>query len=184
MTDMEAGSVWKSFLGKHWSAFVIFAVAGVLVVVGALYVFWWFVGDAQSSGLVPDLVGLWTMNNLIMFILNLVFYELIIIGIPVVVGAMLGWQWWKRLPVEERMGYHWSRRTRTTRGSEGGSLLLFIGFCIKVYLDGNWNVPIANFSLNYVVDSVILVLIWVAVIIGIPGAIFGIWWVRREMKKP
>jgi len=61
---------------------------------------------------------------------------------------------------------------------------LFIAFAIKVYVDGNWNVPIASYSLNYVVTSMITILAWVAVIFGIPLAIGLTWWIHHEMKKP
>jgi len=75
------------------------------------------------------------------------------------------------------------RRSRATRGSGGLSLLFFIAFCIKVYLDGNWNVPIATWTLDYVVGSMVLILEWVLIIFGIPAAIGIIWWIRHEAKK-
>jgi hypothetical protein len=159
-------------------------VAIVFFFVGAVYVFRWFTDNAQSSGLVPSSLGLWTMGNLITFILYLIFWEIILVGIPTIVGGIIVWQWWKRLPVEERMEYSFGKRSRKTTGGGGGSLLFFIVFCIKVYLDGNWNVPIATWTVNYVVDSIILILILAAIIFGIPGTIVGIWWTRREMKKP
>jgi len=56
-------------------------------------------------------------------------------------------------------------------------------FCIKVYLDGNWNVPIGMFTLNYVVSSMILILIIAGVIFRIPATIVAVWWVRREMRS-
>ena len=176
-------SDWKGFMRKHWGVVAVFVAAGVLAAVGAVYVFLWFVGNAQSTGLVPATLGLWTIGHLVAFIVNLTLWELLYIGIPVVVAVVIGWQWWRRLPGDERRMYRFRKRSRRTRGGGGVSLLFFIAFCIKVYLDGNWNVPIATFTLNYVVDSMILILEWAAVIIGTPIAIGAIWWTRREMKK-
>ena len=62
-------------------------------------------------------------------------------------------------------------------------MLFFIAFCIKVYLDGNWNVAIATYTLDYVVGSMVLILEWVLIVFGIPIAIGVIWWIRHETKK-
>jgi uncharacterized MAPEG superfamily protein len=175
---------WRDFLRRHKGAVVIFAIAAVLIFAWAVYVFWWFVGNAQSSGLVPPSLGLWTMGNLLSFVLYSIFWELLLVGIPVVVGATAGWMWWKRLPSEERMAYHFGRRSRSASGSGGVSFLFFVAFCIKVYLDGNWNTAISTFTLNYVVSSMITILVYMLIIIGIPVAIALTWWIRRELKKP
>src|SRR6059036_3823506 len=189
MTDVvvtEDGSDWKRFMRKHWSIAAVFVAAGVLAFVGAVYVFLWFVENAQSSGLVPRTLGLWTMANLVNFILNAIFWELLLIGIPVIVAGFLGWRlWWKRIPVDERRVYRlFLKRSRTSRGGGGGGLLFFIAFCFKVYLDGNWNISIATFTLDYVVGSAILILEWGLVIIGIPVAVAAILWMRYELKRP
>jgi hypothetical protein len=42
------------------------------------------------------------MANLVTFILHAIFWELLFIGIPAIIGAVAGWQWWKRLPEEEK----------------------------------------------------------------------------------
>jgi hypothetical protein len=181
--EVEKCSDWKKFMKKHWNIIAIFIVAGILAFVGAVYVFLWFVGEAQSTSLVPRTLSLWTMGHLVTFILNLIFWELIFIGIPAIIGAVIGWQWWKRLPEEEKMEYHFGTRSRTTRGGSGVSFLFFIAFCIKVYIDGNWNVPIASWTLDYVVSSMVTILIWTAIIFGIPAAIVLIWWINHEMKK-
>jgi hypothetical protein len=179
----EEPSDWRSFMSKHWKAVGIFVVAGVLALAGAVYVFLWFVKNAQSTGLVPATLGLWTMANLVTFILNAIFWELLLIGIPVVIGGVVGWLWWRKLPDEEMRGYRsLGRRSRRTGGSGGFSLLFFIAFCIKVYLDGNWNVAIATWSLDYVVGSMVLIIEWVVVIFAIPAAIGIIWWIRHETK--
>ena len=83
---------------KHWKAVGIFVVAAALALAGAVYVFLWFVKNAQSTGLVPSTLGLWTMANLVTFILNAIFWEHLFIGIPVVVGVGASWLWWRRLP--------------------------------------------------------------------------------------
>ena len=82
-TGSENGSgVWKKFLRKHWNMLVLFVVAVILASVGAVYVFLWFVGDAQLTSMVPSTLNLWTMGNIVTFILNLLFWELIFIGVP------------------------------------------------------------------------------------------------------
>ena len=177
-------SDWRGFMGKHWKAVAIFVVAGALALAGSVYVFLWFSKNAQSTSLVPATLGLWTMGNLVNFTLYAIFWEVLLIGIPAGIGALVGWLWWRRLPYDERRGYHsFGRRSRTTGGSGGFSFLFFVAFCIKVYLDGNWNVPISAFSLDYVVGSMVLILEWVLVIFGIPIAIALIWWIRHETRK-
>ena len=176
-------SDWRRFMRKHWKAVGIFVVAAALALAGAVYVFLWFVKNAQSIVLVPGTLGQWTMANLVTFILNAIFWELLLVGIPVVVGVAVGWLWWRRLPGEERRGYRSFRRRSRATGGGGLSLLFFIAFCIKVYLDGNWNVAIATYTLDYVVGSMVLILEWVLIIFGIPIAIGIIWWIRHEAKK-
>jgi hypothetical protein len=187
MTE-EAGkencSDWKKFLRKHWNIVALFVVAAILAFIGAIYVYLWFVGEAQLTGLVPSTLGLWTMGHLVTFILHLIFWELLFIGVPAIIGAVAGWLWWRKLPNEEKSEYHFfGKRSRTTRGGGGVSVLLMIAFAIKVFIDGNWNVAIGTWTLNYVVYSMLTILIWIVAIFGIPAAIGIIWWLSREMKK-
>lgn len=184
--DKDVSSNWRKFFRKHWGIVAFFVVAAILAIIGAFYVFLWFVMDAQATGLVPSTLGLWTMGHLISFVLYLIFWELIFIGIPVLIVAVASWSWWRRLPSEEKEEYgFFGRGSRRARGGGGISALIFIGFLIKVYIDGKWNVAISTWTLNYVVSSVITVIIWMAVIFGIPAAIAAVLWIRHEMhKKP
>lgn len=182
--EAEQGSVWKKFMRKHWNMITLFVVAIILAVVGAVYVFWWFTGYAQTTGLVPSSLGLWSMSNVVLFILHSIFWELLFIGIPAIIGAIVGWQWWKRIPEEERKEYHFfGRRSRSSGAGGAITPLLFIAFAIKVYVDGNWNAAVSTYTLNYVVGSIITILIWIAAIFGIPIAIGIIWWMHHEMNK-
>jgi fatty acid desaturase len=109
---------WKKFLRRHRKMFVLFVVGAILVSVGAILVFLWFVGIAQSTGIVPTTLGLWTLGNLVSFLLNLIFWEVLLIGIPVIFVAAAVWLWWKRLPLEERKEYrYFGNRSRSTSGS-------------------------------------------------------------------
>jgi hypothetical protein len=181
--EVEKDSDWKKFIRKHWGIVAVFAVAAALAFAGAVYVFWWFAGNAQSTGLVPSTLNLWTMGHVVTFILHLIFWELVLIGIPVAVGAVLGWQWWKRLPAEEKEYHFFGRRSRSRNARGAISLLLFIAFAIKVYVDGKWNVAISTWTLDYVVGSMITILIWIVAIFAIPATIGILWWIRHELNK-
>ncbi len=128
----------------------LFVVGAILASFVAVYVFLWIVGYAQSTGLVPTTLGMWSMGNMVTFLLHLIFWEVIIVGIPVILASVAGWLWWKKLPDEKKKEYHFfSTRSRST--SEGGgaiSLLFWIAFCIKVFTDGNWNVAVATWTLD------------------------------------
>ena len=183
-TQIQSDSHWQRFLRKHWAAFAAFIAAAILAIAGAVYVFVWFTGTAQTTGIVPSTLSQWTMNNTVMFILHAIFWELVLIGIPVAVGGIIGWLWWSRLPEEEKSQYHLSGKSSKGRDAGGAiSPLLFIAFAIKVYVDGNWNVAIASFSLDYVVDSMVTILLWIVAIFAIPAAIGLIWWVSRGRTK-
>ena len=183
-TQVEESSRWSGFLRKHWVAFAAFIAAAILAVAGAVYVFVWFAGNALSTGLVPATLGIWTMGTSILFILHAVFWELVLIGIPVAIGAILGWQWWKRVPDAEKSGLSW-KRSKSRNAGGAISSLLFIAFAIKVYVDGNWNVAISTYTLDYVVGSMVTILLWIVAIFAIPAIVGVVWWIRHEMtKKP
>lgn len=177
--EVTEDSNWRRVIRNHWTMFTVFVVAAVLAVAGAVYVFVWFAESAQSTGLVPSDLGMWSMNNLVMFSLHAIFWELVLIGIPVAIGAIIGWQCWKRIPEEERKNI--STKSSKSRTAEGGiSPLLFIAFAIKVYFDGQWNAPIAGFSVDYVVGSMVTILGWIAVIFAVPATIGFVWWITRK----
>jgi len=187
VTESENGSKgWKKFLMKHWKMAAVFAVVAVLAAVSAVLVLLWFIGNAQSTGMVPPTLGLWTIGNMVTFLLHLIFWEVLIIGIPVIIAAVAGWLWWKRLPEEEKKEHHFS--AKPSRSTSGGgcaiSLLVWIAFLIKVYTDGNWNVAVATWTLNYLVSSFLWVLMWIIIIFGIPGIVIGlIWWIANKKGK-
>ncbi|HEY3421461.1 MAG TPA: hypothetical protein VGK23_12995 [Methanomassiliicoccales archaeon] len=174
---------WRRFIKDHWRLFMLFVVGVVLAFVGAVLVFLWFIGNAQSTGMIPLTLGLWTMGNIVNFLINLAFWEILLIGIPIIVAVIAVWQWWKRLLDERKQEYHmFGPRSKSSSGGNAFSFLVFIAFCIKIYVDGNWNAAISTWSFDYFAYSMISALIWVLIIFGIPAAIALVLWMRYGMK--
>jgi branched-subunit amino acid transport protein AzlD len=144
--------IWIKFLRNHWKMFTLIIVIAILACIGAISVFLWFVEEAQITGLIPDVLNEWTMGYLITFILHLIFWEAIYIGIPVLIAVVAVWQlWWKRIPEKEQLEYkkkHLFFGSHSKRTDGGGiiTFLINIGFVIKIYLDGNWDKPILIFG--------------------------------------
>ena len=175
---------WRGSVKRHWRVFALFAVAAAVIFAGGVYAFLWFAANAQSTGLVPAVLGLWTMGNLVGFMVYLALWELLVVGAPAALVVGLAWWWWRRIPEEERrgsglFGRRWSKRSR---GGGGASFLFFVAFVIKVYVDGKWDVPIGTLTLDYVVGSAFTILVWGVVIVGIPGTLAALWWIRRWTK--
>ena len=189
--ETESGKgekIWKKFLRKHWKMLIAFLIGAIIAAIGAIYVYLWFVDNAQVTKLVPETLGLWSMGHFVTFIVRLIIWEVLFIGIPVLIAvALIFLLWWKKFPDEERKeykrGHLFGKHSRTTQGGEGISFFVFIVFCIKVFLDGNWGVPFATWTFDYLVYSCLWAFIWVLIIIGIPILIGGTWWIHLEMKK-
>jgi hypothetical protein len=186
----DLSEVWKKFLRKHWKMLALGVLAIALICIGAVIVFLWFVGYAQSITLVPATLGLWSMGYLVTFILHLIFWEILFVVIPVMVVAALAYMlWWRKLPLDERMCYRrgrlFSGRRSTVTGSSGGgiSFLAFVFFCIIVYVDGNWNMAFQDWTFDYLVYTYLWAFVIVLAIFGIPILLGVIWWLRREMRK-
>jgi len=184
----NSGKIWIQFLRRHWKMFVLLIVGAFLVFIGAIYVFLWFVGDAQLTGLVPEILGLWTIGYFVNFLLHLIAREVLFIGIPVIIAlAAIYFLWWKKLPDQERKEYRrghlFGKHSRRSDGGGAITFLINVFFIIKIYLDGNWDKPFADWTFDYLVYSYITVLIWVLIIFAIPIGLGAIWWIQHEMKK-
>jgi len=184
----EIDKIWIKFIKKHWQMFATWIVLAILAFITAIYVFLWFIGEAQATSLVPTLLGGWAMGHFITFMIHLIFWELLFVGIPVLVAIVLIYtQWWSKLPEKERKEYKKKKLFgKSSKARDGGgafSFFIFIVFCIKIWLDGNWGVPIATWEVDYVVSSCLWALIVIAVIVGIPLLIGASWWIHHEMNK-
>jgi hypothetical protein len=184
-----AEKVWKKFVRKHWKMLVVFVVAAIVAATGAILVFLWYVGNAQTTGLIPTTLGSWALGHVISFIVWMILWEFLLIGIPVIIMlAAIYFLWWKKLPADEKEEYRrghlfFGKPSRRSDGGNAISFIVFIGLIIKVYIDGKWNTPFATWTFDYLVYSILWIFIAIVIIVGIPLALGGTWWLRREMKK-
>jgi hypothetical protein len=176
-------SDWKRLIKKHKVAFSAFAAGAILAAAFAVYVFVWLTANVQSAGLVPSTLNLWSMADVVTFLLNAIFWELIAVGIPLAIGAVGVWQWWKMLPDQEKSQYHLSGKPSKKNGTGAISPLLFIAFALKVYVDGNWHVAISSWTLDYVVGSMVTILMWATAIFAVPAVIGFAWWISHKTEK-
>jgi len=184
----QGEKIWKIFIRKHWNILAMFIAIVIVAVIGAIFVFLWFVGDAQATNLIPQTLDLWTMRYLVTFIFHVLFWEIILIGIPVIVFvAAFYFLWWKKLPSEERheyrQGHLFGKKSRSRDGGGAITFLINIGFIIKVYIDGNFEVPFSSWTFDYLIYSYLWVILWFVIILGIPLTIGVIWWLHHEFKK-
>jgi hypothetical protein len=179
-TQPSTEANWRGFIKQHSAVFAVLTAGAIAAAAAAVYLFVWFAGNAQATGLVPSTLNLWSMNSAVIFMIYAVIWELAVVGIPVALAAIAAWQWWKRIPESEKAGLNMGKRHKGRDAGGAISPLLFIAFAIKVYIDGNWTQPIANWTLDYVVGSMVTILIWAAAIIAIPAVIGVIWWLSRR----
>lgn len=180
MSEEFLDEVQKRFLKRHWKMTLVFAAVFAAAISGAILVFLWFVGIAQSTSLVPTTIGQFSIGILITFILHAIFWELIlVVSWVLVLVAIIIVKWYKQLPEEEREG--WPKRGKREESDAFG---FFIGivWLIVVWFDGRWNLAFEDWTLNNWIYSALAACGWVFLIFGIPIALYFLWWINNERK--
>jgi len=171
----------KRFLKRHWKMTIVFAAVFVAAVVGAVLVFLWFIDTAQATGLLPSILGEFTVGYLVTFFLHVIFWELLLVASWVfVIILVIYFKWYMKLPEEERM----EKRKRGTR-EEGDAIGFFIAIAwlIIIWIDGRWDLAFNSWTLNDWVFSWLWAVFWVMLIIGIPVMLYFLYWIRTEVQS-
>jgi hypothetical protein len=183
---------FKNFVRTHWKAVLLLVLGGIGVFIGSICVLLWFIGYSEIGGHGSLLLGNWSMETIINFLLNLILWEFLIIGIPIIaVGVVIFFQWWKKLPDEEKEGlekHGYKKRKNQRRVAFGGGggligILVFIAFCIIINLDGNWTTVLGSLEYSYLVYTWLIALMWVLIICGIPLVLIIFFWLRMEIRE-
>ena len=190
---------WKEFIRKHWVLTIIFVAAAVGAVIGGIFLVLCYIPATDVGG-----NGTWTfdqfsMGSAIGWGIQLFLWELLLVVLPTAAFfcILIGYLWFKILPEdekedlkmrfkkseEERKKWQRLRGRKYESGGGGFSFLLFIGVCIKVYVDGNWLIPFGSLSFSYFIYAYLTVFVWISIICGIPVAILLILWLSGKFGK-
>lgn len=173
-TGEEQGlETWKKFLRRHWRMTLVMIGAAAAAAIVALVVFLWFVADAQATGLVPVALGQWTVGSFFAFVLNLILWELVLVGSWAILAAIAVYAlWYRKLAAEERKEYEGGPRRRRLAGGGGGfSFFVWVMWLIVVWTDGKWDLAFQTWTFDEWVYSWLAAGLWALLIVGIPGMI-------------
>ncbi len=185
--NLSEEKAMKKFLRGH--AKMALAIIGVIVVAAivAVLVFLKVAADAQTLGLVPTTLGQWSVGICFGFLITVLIWELIFLAswlIPIL--AVIFGYWYRKLPEEERKEYGLSpKHGADPRRTEGGgffSFLVAIVWLIIVWTTGRWNLAFQAWTINDWIYSWLAACLWIIIPLVIAGAIFLIWWIRKDTK--
>ena len=174
--EKQCDEAWKKFLTKH-SGMSSLMIGGVVVAaIAAIFVFLQVVADAQASGLVPVALGQWTVGYCIIFILNVIMWELLFVASWVIPALLIIYfKWYKQLPEEERDLYEGKKRRKKTAEDSGFSCVVGLVWLVLVWIYGKWNVPFQDWTFNDWVYSWLGACLSVLLVVGILGGMYVIW---------
>jgi hypothetical protein len=171
-------TVGRKFLRKYWKMNVVFAVLIVAALAEALLVFLWVLADLQTLGLIQTTLGLLSVGQIITLILHLLFWEIILVGIWIIVAAALVYtKWYNNLPEEDKFPKR--ERGRRDEGDAFG-FLIGITWLIIIWFTNRWDVTFNAWTVNDWVFTWLLAVLIDLLIIGIPVLLYFIYWIRKE----
>jgi len=183
---------WKKKIKEFWKTFLVMIIAGVCAFVGALLVLFWFIQTSPIGG-----YGLWYFNDWslmhgVSFMILLILWELLFVGVPAVLFfGVGGYLWWRRLPAETKQEFKdrekkKTHRTRDVGGGGGFSFFMFIAYCIYIAVQGNYDKAFGTLPYSYWIYSWFLTFMWILIVLGIPALIvliivyFKVWRKKSE----
>ena len=173
--EISEKEFWKIFIRKHSIALIAVILGCIGLIIGAVMVFFWFIETTPLGGQGAWTFNDWTLNYIVGFIILVILWELLFVGIPAgLFFGVGGYLWWRQLPEEEKQElkarenshkkHHWG-------GDCGFGFFMFIAFCIYIAVDGNYNAPLGSQPYTYWIYSWFLTLMWIIIVLGIPVGI-------------
>ncbi len=190
--ELSEEAFWKEKIKKHCKTFVIIIIACICAAIGALLVLFWFIQTSPIGTFGTAFIGDWNLDWIVGFIILIILWELLFVGIPAgLFFGLGGYLWWRRLPADEKQEFKDrekknKHRKRNTGGEGGFSFFMFIAYCIYIAVDGNYFTPFGALPYTYWVYAWFLTVMWILIVLGIPAGIvliivyFTVWRKKSE----
>jgi len=175
----ECNESWALFVRRHWLFTLLMVVIGIIAGIVGILGFLWVVNESLANGLVPALIGEWSVSYCIGFFLTVLFWELILVAswmIPI--GLIVYFGWYRRLPAKERKEYEGKKQAKNK--GDIISLLCTIIWLIIVWTAGKWDLAFQEWTFNDWVYTWLTAFIYTLIIVGIPAIIYVLWKVAKE----
>ncbi|MFX1376190.1 MAG: hypothetical protein ACFFA0_10280 [Promethearchaeota archaeon] len=195
MTENEEISdevFWKNKIQKHWKVFLIAIIGAVCLFIGSIIVLIWFIETSPIGYQGSATFDQWKLDWVVGFIILIILWELLFIGVPAgLFYGIGGYLWWRGLPEEEKQEF--KARDKKDKaykagkyggGGGGFGIFMFIAYCFYIGMDGNYHTQFGDRSYSYWLYSYMLTFIWVIIILGVPiGIICLILYFTKWRKK-
>jgi hypothetical protein len=184
-SEKKTESFWRQFIRSHWKMGVGITAGIATVVVVGVWVFLWYIAVAQAAGFIPATLGQWTIGYVLAFCLNVLFWELVfVVSWVLPLGALVYFQWFKKLPAEEQKMFD-SDSKRGKSAGEGGGLSFFVTvtWLFIMWFAGRWDLAFQSWTLNDWVYTWLQAALWDLLIIAVPVSIGLIWWLSKDSKS-
>ena len=171
---------WKGIAKEYRTIIIIAIVAVIVLFIGALLVGYWFIQTSPLGGQGTWTFDEWTLNYLVGFMILIMLWELLFIGVPAgVFFGVGGYIWWSNLPQEKKQEFKdrekkKSHRKKNYGGGGGFSFFIFIAFCILIALKGKYNAQFGSESYSFWIYSWFEAFMWIFIYFGIPVIIICI----------
>ncbi len=171
---------WKGIAKEYRTIIIIAIVAVIVLFIGALLVGYWFIQTSPLGGQGTWTFDEWTLNYLVGFMILIMLWELLFIGVPAgVFFGVGGYIWWSNLPQEKKQEFKdrekkKSHRKKNYGGGGGFSFFTFIAFCILIALKGKYNAQFGSESYSFWIYSWFEAFMWIFIYFGIPVIIICI----------
>jgi hypothetical protein len=187
--DTTDYSFIKLMLQRHWKVGILWIIGIVGAVVGAILTLSFVIVNSDIGGYGTWTIGDFSFGTVIIFLLWLALWELLFVGLPAAAyfGLTFG-LWWYRLPDEEK------ELIKQKRGKEEGmkqksnaaggvfGFIVFIVFLILISIDGNLFTRFNSIPYTYWIITFFWAIFWICIVVGIPGLIGGLVYLRKKLK--
>ncbi len=187
--ETSEDSFWGSLASRYWYLLAIFGLIIVGAVIGFILTFNWYIATSAIGGF-----GSWTFDQFslgtgLLWCLFLCLWVLLFIVLPTlgVIGLFIAIIWFgvfsPELKAEIKAQLKRPSPRKRESGSGGFSFLLFIGVCIKVFIDGNWWTPFGSLTYGYFAYVWITVVMWAFILFAIPVGVLVLGWLIYKNRK-